>query len=373
MAQGKRKNVLVLFGGRSPEHEISLLSAASVLKELDRQRYTVLACGIDRQGYFRLHQEVDFSAAALKRTGAGEAGKLLSLSPGAGCEAFRLVGQDEPFFIDVVFPVLHGSFGEDGTVQGLLEMLPIPYVGCDVVGSGASIDKELTKALARQAGVPVVPSNTVRSDEWQARQSETLARASRGLSFPLFVKPARLGSSVGIAKVKNESDLSSSLDEAFKFDVKVLVEQGIEAREIEVSVLGNEELRASVPGEVIPSREFYDYAAKYLDGTSKILIPAPLPPELSEIIREYAIAGFRAVGGEGMARVDFLLDKKTQQPYLNEINGIPGFTSISMYPKMWAASGLAYRDLLSELVELALRRFARGQKLHLQYLGQTPS
>lgn len=368
----QKSAVLVLFGGRSPEHEISLLSASAVISRLNRETFSVRAAGIDRQGVFRLHPGEDVSPAALKKTAAGETGETLRICPGRGGAAFETAA-GQALSIDVVFPVLHGSFGEDGTVQGLLEMLPVAYVGCNTLAASLTMDKDLTKTVLTQAAVPIVPWKCLEKEGWEKDRAAALAETVRSFVYPLFVKPANLGSSIGITKVHAEPELAPALEEAFHFDRKVLVEQGIDAREIEVSVLGNEEVRASLPGEVIPSREFYDYQAKYLDDGSRLIIPAELPSELTQRLRQTAVAAFHAVGGEGMARIDFLLDRRSGRHYLNEINAIPGFTSISMYPKMWEASGLSYADLLSELVELGRRRFVRGRQLHLRYMGKTPS
>ncbi|MEE9235887.1 MAG: D-alanine--D-alanine ligase family protein, partial [Candidatus Acidoferrales bacterium] len=258
--------------------------------------------------------------------------------------------------LDGVFPVLHGTFGEDGTVQGLLELAGLPYVGTGVLGSAVGMDKEVQKRLFRQAGLPIPRFACVRRHEWERCREDVLRRLRQRLRPPVFVKPANLGSSVGITKVRAAKALPAALDHAAEFDRKILVEQAIAAREIEVSVLGNEAPVASLPGEVIPGREFYDYAAKYLEDTTRFLVPARLQPRQVRRFQELAVAAFRTIEGTGMARVDFLLQRRTGKIFVNEINTIPGFTAISMYPKLWEASGLSYPELLDRLIELALER-----------------
>jgi D-alanine-D-alanine ligase len=270
--------------------------------------------------------------------------------------ADRSVAQLLPPGVDVVFPVLHGPFGEDGTIQGLLELAGVPYVGCGVAASAVGMDKALMKAAFAAAGLPLLPWQLVRRSDLARDPESVYAAIEAALTYPVFVKPANLGSSVGINKAKDRAGLVAALAEAAGYDRRIVVEQGIPAREIEISVLGNDEPTASVPGEVVPSGEWYDYAAKYLDGASQILIPAPIGAALVEQVRTLAIRAFLAIDGAGLARVDFLLNKETGELWLNEANTMPGFTPISMYAKMWAASGLAYPDLLDRLIELALER-----------------
>ena len=311
--------VAVLCGGRSGEHEISLRSAESIIAGLNRDKYEVQRIFITPEGRWQP--------------------RAISPEPGANAG------------IDVVFPVLHGTFGEDGTVQGLLELAELPYVGAGVLASAVSMDKEVTKRLLAERGLPVVEYTTV------AREH----RDDVNLPFPLFVKPANLGSSVGISKVKDRTELAAALELAGQYDRKILVERGITGREFECSVLGSEQPLAAVPCEVIPSREFYDYEDKYLLDAAKLIVPAPLTPEQTAEMQRLAIAGYRAVECEGMARVDFLMEASSGKIYINEINTIPGFTSISMYPKMWEAAGVPFAELLDRLIELALERHRARQ------------
>jgi len=310
--------VAIVYGGRSGEHEVSIRSARSILAAIDRSRYEVSEYFIDLEG--RWHPR-----PIIPQPGA---------NPG----------------IDVVFPVLHGTFGEDGTIQGLLELADLPYVGAGVLASAAGMDKEITKRLCRERGLPVVDFLVLRRPALDAE------RVLRSLPLPVFVKPANLGSSVGITKVKVPEQLPAALELAAQYDRKIIVERAIDAREIECSVLGNEEPQASLPCEIIPSREFYDYEDKYVLNRTQFRIPAELPGEMIERIRQMAVAAYEAVQCEGMARVDFLLDRQSGQLYVNELNTIPGFTEISMYPKMWEATGLSYRALIDRLIELALER-----------------
>ncbi|RME46614.1 MAG: D-alanine--D-alanine ligase, partial [Caldilineae bacterium] len=265
--------------------------------------------------------------------------------------------------LDVIFPILHGPLGEDGTVQGFLELANLPYVGCGVTASAAAMDKAVSKSLFRAHGLPILPYRVILRRDWRRDRAAILAQLEADFHYPLFTKPANLGSSVGVSKAHNRAELEAGLDDAARYDRKLIVEQGIEAREIEVSVLGNDDPIASVPGEVIPSREFYSYAAKYIDDASRLLIPAPLPPAQTESVRAMAVQAFRAIDGAGLARVDFLMDKTSGEIYLNELNTMPGFTNISMYPKLWEASGIGYSELIDRLIELALERHAEKEEL----------
>jgi D-alanine-D-alanine ligase len=362
----------VLFGGQSGEHEVSLTSARAVMDALDRDKYEVVPIGITKAGRWLAGGD---PLAALE---AAADPKLLPGGPGE--PAARPAAQDTAEVpspvslvptsgiqpptahvppLDVIFPVLHGPMGEDGTVQGLLELAGVPYVGCGVLASAVGMDKAMMKATFAAAGLPLLPWLLVRRVDWEHDRERTIAQIEARLSYPLFVKPANLGSSVGITKATDRPSLERGLQEAARYDRRIVVEQGIDAREIEVSVLGNDEPVASVPGEVVPSGKWYDYAAKYLDGESRILIPAPVAPALSEQVREIGVRAFKAIDGAGLARVDFLLDRQTAELYLNEANTMPGFTSISMYAKMWEASGLSYAALLDRLIELALERHRR--------------
>ncbi len=336
--------VALIFGGRSAEHEISIISARAIHKNLDRKKYRVISIYVTKQGNWKL-----VSSPQIPTVGSG-AGRGFSFLPWDG----RRV--KPPIKADVYFPVLHGPYGEDGTIQGLLEMADVPYVGAPVLASAIGMDKAIFKHLLSRLGLPVVPYLVLYEEDWRANRKQIEKKIFRELGLPLFVKPANLGSSVGISKVKTRKDLAPAVRLAFRYDHKILVEKAIKGREIECSVLGNERPRASLPGEVIPHREFYDYADKYLEGKTEFRVPAELPADLVERFRELAVASFRAIDGCGMARVDFFLEQKTNKIYINEINTIPGFTEISMYPRLWEASGLSFSRLLDRLIQLAIRR-----------------
>jgi len=351
----------VLYGGRSGEHDVSLCSAASVVAALDKSKYDVIAIGIDRDGRWYVQDQPEI---VVDKT----FGKILSLKKRGlwlvnhfeqknKLYIYNLETSGEKVFVDVVFPVLHGTYGEDGTLQGLLELAMVPYVGVDVAGSAIGMDKDIAKRLLKEAGIPVVPWITVGKHEWLEHPKKILSHAGNQLSLPLFVKPLCTGSSVGIKKVKVKKELADAMNYAFQFDTRIMIETGIDCREIECAVLGNDYPQASVLGEILPQHEFYSYEAKYLDPQgAQMNIPAKLPAKLSAAIRQCAVAGFKALNCNSMARVDFFLEKKTNQFYLNEINTLPGFTSISMYPKLWAATGIQYSELLDHLVALALTR-----------------
>lgn len=365
----EKRTIAVLFGGQSGEHEVSLISAQAVMAALDPAKYRVLPIGITRQGQWIAGPEAMsklLAAADPARLPAGaESGwqpptssELVALpSAGSASEpllpvAFQLL----PAEIDVVFPVLHGPMGEDGTVQGLLELAGLPYVGCGVAASAVGMDKALMKAAFAAAGLPLLPWLLVRRVDWQQQPEQVYAQIEAQLRYPVFVKPANMGSSVGISKAQDRASLEAAIVEAARYDRRIVIEQGIVAREIEVSVLGNDDPQVSIPGEVVPSGEWYDYTAKYLSGQSEILIPAPIDTDLIEQVQTLARRAFIAIDGSGLARVDFLLDKQSGTLWLNEVNTMPGFTSISMYAKMWAASGLEYSVLLDRLIDLAVER-----------------
>ena len=352
MADGGRMRVALVFGGRSGEHEVSVVSARSVAAALDRARFDVVPMAIDRGGRW-----TDAATAAAILAAPGATPDTVAAFVGTARLDERLLKGG----IDVVLPVLHGPFGEDGTVQGLCEVLDLPYVGSAVTASGVVMDKVLTKRLLREAGLPSPAFVALTAGEWSADRAQCQARCLN-LRLPLFVKPARLGSSVGITKVKSGVALREAIDMALTYDDLVIVEEGIEAREIEVAVLGGDPPFASVPGEVVPGHEFYDYADKYLDDDCQLLAPAPLSDEQVEEARRLAVAAFTTLGCEGMARVDFLLERATGRFFLNELNTIPGFTSISMYPRLMALSGVPYGELLSRLVDLAVARHARRRR-----------
>jgi D-alanine-D-alanine ligase len=349
----KKIEVALIFGGRSAEHEISLISAAAIHKNLDKTRFGVRSIYITRQGLWKAVEAPTPDIRTLER------GRAFSFLPWAGRD------EGPELAADIYFPVLHGPYGEDGTIQGLLEMAGVPYVGAGVLGSALGMDKSATKSILRDHGLPVVPCLVIREEDFQADAGRLLGRIRRSLPLPLFVKPASLGSSVGITKVSDTKDIPAALATAFRYDTTALVEKGIRGRELELSVLGNETPEASLPGEVIPFREFYDYNDKYIDGKTTFVIPAELAPRTLARIRGLGIAAFKALSCSGLARVDFFLEKGTNRLTINEINTIPGFTEISMYPKLWAASGLPFPRLLERLIELGFARH-RNRKVCLE-------
>jgi D-alanine-D-alanine ligase len=381
----KRLRVGVLYGGRSGEHEVSLASAAAVFANLDRARYDPVPVRIEKDGRWTLADRPPLAASAaevieharLEAARPVRAGREVHLVPRPGEETMLAINRgdgkaDTPrgavtitgLSLDVLFPVLHGPYGEDGTVQGLIELAGMPYVGAGVLASAAGMDKAIAKVLFAARGLRVGPFEVVLRREWIENPKAVTARLLESLGLPLFVKPANLGSSVGISKVNEASALAGAMDLAAEFDRKLVVEAAIpDAREIECAVLGNDAPEASTPGEIVPSREFYDYEAKYLDDGSKSIIPAELEPGQVETIRRQSIEAFRAIDCAGMARVDFLLSRTDGAIYINEINTIPGFTTISMYSKMWEASGVPYPALLDRLITLALERHAEKQQL----------
>lgn len=370
----KRIRVGVLFGGRSGEHEISLISARSVMRVMDPEKYEVVPIGITREGRWLASGD---PMAALSQGDEGLSSPVALLGDPA-CRGVVSLKELEPHLarallaqLDVVFPVLHGPYGEDGTVQGLLDLAGIPYVGAGVAASALGMDKVLFKDVMRAHGIPVVQYIVVKRKEWERDPEGVLDRVEQELGYPVFTKPANLGSSVGVNKCRNRKELARGLTDAAQYDRKLLVEAAVpQAREIEVSVLGNDDPIASVPGEIIPSREFYSYAAKYLDDgerASQLLIPAPLPEEVAERVRELAIRAYLAVDCAGMARVDFLLSRETGELYVSELNTIPGFTAISMYPKLWEASGIPYPELIDRLIGLALERRADLARNRVSY------
>lgn len=367
-SRGGRIHVAVIFGGRSGEHEVSLASARSVVDNLDPEKYEVTLVGISREGRWLLPRA---GARALVEGLDGEGGAAALLSADHASRSLLRVNDSrlEPGApVDVVFPVLHGPYGEDGTVQGLLELAGLPYVGAGVLGSAVGMDKVIMKTLFAAAGLPVAPFIHFGRRDWEQRREGILAQVAADLGFPCFVKPANLGSSVGITKVHGPDELPGAIDLAADYDLKIVVEWAVpEAREIECSVLGNDEPQASVVGEIIPSREFYSYEAKYVDDASELIIPADLPDEVSERMRGMAIEAFRATDCAGMARVDFLLRRDSHEVFVSEVNTIPGFTKISMYPKLWEASGVSYGELLERLIELALQRHGQRARLRTTY------
>ena len=367
----EKLRVAVIFGGQSGEHEVSLVSAQGIMKAMDKERYEIIPIGITKAGRWLTSGE---PMKLLQSGGPGVSAQVAEAEP----ETRELVprsrrdlvpGTRETGFpqVDVVFPVLHGPYGEDGTVQGLLELTDIPYVGAGVLGSALGMDKIAMKAVFRSHGLPVVEHVALKRKDWEQDPEAVMELIEKELGYPCFVKPANLGSSVGISKVHQRSELAPALALAARYDRRMLAERAVNAREIEVSVLGNDEPIASLPGEIIPCREFYDYIAKYIDDRSELIIPADLPPELTRRIQELAVAAFLAVDCAGMARVDFFLDKDTGELYVGELNTIPGFTPISMYPKLWEASGISYSELIDRLIELALERHADNARSETSY------
>jgi D-alanine-D-alanine ligase len=372
MDMGHKLQVGVIFGGRSGEHEVSLMSARSVLGVLDPQRYEVTQIGITLDGAWLTGENV-LEAMQSGQTAGLKTSALLPDPAWPGINTVEKTGHGwvlELFTqLDVIFPVLHGTFGEDGTLQGLLEMTRIAYVGAGVLGSSVGMDKGLFKDVMLANHIPVPEAMVVLRSTLANQMDEVIVQAENMAPYPLFVKPANLGSSVGVSKCTSRADLLEGLIEASRYDRRILVQRGVNAREIEVSVLGNDIPEASVPGEVVPSREFYSYEAKYIDNASELIIPAPIPENTSVQVRQLAVKAFKAIDCQGMARVDFLLDRENGELYLNELNTIPGFTSISMYPKLWEASGLSYPRLVDRLIELAIERKNDSLKTRYRYGG----
>jgi len=346
----KLLSVGLIFGGRSAEHEISIISACSIHKNLDPKKFKVASLYINRTGEWKLVSSPFATSREL------EEGRSFPFLPWT--EMPGRPGLDA----DVYFPVLHGPYGEDGTIQGLLEMADVPYVGAGVLSSALGMDKAIYKNLLSQMKLPVVPYLILYEEDWKENPTAIEKSIVSNFDFPFFIKPSNLGSSVGISKVKNKKSLRPALEVAFRYDRKILVEKAISGREIECSVLGNERPLASLPGEVMPFREFYDYADKYLEGKTRFRIPADLPTHLARKFQQLAVASFKAIDACGMARVDFFLENKTSEIYINEINTIPGFTEISMYPKLWEVSGISFKELLERLIALALERHRRKKR-----------
>lgn len=342
--------IALLFGGRSAEHDVSLMSAAAVYAHLDKKKYSILSIYINPQGRWRRVESPLCSRQELER------GRFTSFLP------WEASNPGESTAADIYFPVLHGPFGEDGTIQGLFELADVPYVGAPVLASAVGMDKAVAKALFTGRGLPVPKYDVLLEKDWRKTPERFLQRIHNTFTPPFFVKPANLGSSVGISKVKSREATGPALETAFRYDFKILVEEGILGREIECSVLGHDEPRASLPGEVIPYREFYDYSDKYLEGKTRFGIPADLPEDVTREIRRIALEAFSALDASGMARVDFFLQQNTDRIFLNEINTIPGFTQISMYPKLWEVSGLRFPALLEELIALGLEKHTRRKR-----------
>ena len=347
--------VALIFGGRSAEHGISIMSATSIFDNFDRQKFDIICIYINRDG--------DWKAVESPQMSQDEkiTGEFSSFLPWDGGTSSRIIQAD------IYFPILHGPFGEDGTIQGLFEMADVAYVGAGVLASSGLMDKATAKDVFKAKGLPIVEHSTLLERDWLRSPSEILSDIGQDFRLPVFVKPANLGSSVGISKVVDLRDLKAAIKTAFIYDRKIIIEQGVDAREIECSVLGNEEPRASIPGELFPHREFYDYHDKYIGGKTQFSIPADLTADLIQEIQEVAVKAYESLDCTGMARVDFLLDKRTDRIFLNELNTLPGFTEISMYPKLWEASGLPFPKLLEELVELGLDRHRNKKREGIRF------
>lgn len=365
----ERLRVAVLFGGKSGEHEVSLRSSRSIMAAIDRTRYEVIPVGISKAGQWFLFDPAQGEPTESLTRGGGTPVTLVADPTQAGFLPLTPQGGagDALVKVNVVFPVLHGTYGEDGTVQGLLELANLAYVGPGVLSSAVAMDKEVMKDLFVRRGLPVLPYATVYRRDWEQNPQAVMDRIEAELGYPVFVKPANLGSSVGINKAADREQLAAALAEAAEYDGKLVVEQGLnKPRELEVSILGNHEPEASVPGEIVPGGEFYDYRAKYIDDTSELLIPAPVPEEVAQETRRLAVEAYKALHCEGLSRVDLFLTDQGEL-YVNEINTIPGFTSISMYPKLWEATGLAYSDLIDRLIQLAMERWRDKQRNRTSY------
>lgn len=355
----KKMRVAVLFGGRSGEHEVSLNSAASVIAALDKDKYDVVPVAVNKEGRWLTGISPEQLMPGEKPAGQGCSPETVILPADPTIRGLSAIGEgtgNTVTGIDVVIPILHGTFGEDGTVQGLLELANIPYVGAGVLGSALGMDKVLMKVVLAQYGLPIAGFWSCLRGEWETGTEKVIGQVEKSIGYPCFVKPANLGSSVGISKAHDREELVQAMDLAARFDRKIIVEEFIDAREIEVSVLGNDDPIASLPGEIIPSKEFYDYEAKYLDGLSKLIIPAELPADTVSKLQELAVKVFKVLDCAGLARIDFFLRRSDGEVLVNEINTIPGFTRFSMYPKLWEATGIGYRELLDRLIYLAIER-----------------
>ena len=358
MEKARRISLGILFGGRSGEHEVSVRSAASVIEALDPSEYDLKVIGITRTGRLATAAET----GGMLPPAARERVTLCDMTAGNGHQVQLLPGAapgqstyDQP---DIIFPLLHGPYGEDGTIQGLLEIAGLPYIGCGVLASAVGMDKDVMKRLFMQAGLPVLPFRVVRSSEISGCVERLAGELELDFGYPMFSKPANLGSSVGVCKIHSRNEFADALAFSAQFDRKVVVEKGIDARELECAILGNDRPQASIVGEIIPAREYYDYEAKYADPNSRLEIPAPIPVDKAEEIRSIAVRAFELIDGSGLARVDFFMERETGTIWLNEINSMPGFTPISMYAKLWAASGVGFRELIRSLVRLGLERHA---------------
>lgn len=339
----KKTNVMVIFGGKSGEHDVSLMSSASVMKAMDKEKYSIIPIGITREGKWKKYLG---SIDLIDPNGWEKEAEDYNIN--------ELFGYKDNKEVEVVFPVLHGPFGEDGTIQGLLEMADIPYVGTGVLASSLAMDKVMAKMMLKSVAIPQAEFEVFFRSEYVRDENKVLNELESKFNYPVFVKPANLGSSVGISKAKDKEGLKEAIEEAGKYDRKIVVEEFIDGREIECSVLGNEEPKASLPAEIVPAKEFYSYEDKYIDGKSQLIVPAKLDEEMMKKVRELAIRVYKLYDCRGLSRVDFFLDKNTNELLVNEVNTMPGFTSISMYPKMWEATGIGYKELIDKLIEFAI-------------------
>jgi len=361
----------LIFGGRSGEHEVSFCSASSIIKAIDKDKYSVVPIGITKEGRWISPRDSELALQSGRIEGKGTV-TLLNNPSGTALVRIdnnqRLDKSSTLEKLDVIFPVLHGPYGEDGTVQGLLELADIPYVGAEVAASAISMDKDLMKTIFQQKDLPILKWLTIKRKEWQKDKEKILSIIQNNFEYPLFVKPTNLGSSVGITKVHKKEELDKAINLAASYDRKILIEEGLEeVREIECGVLGNDEPQVSVVGEVRPAGEFYDYDSKYIDEKTQLIVPTDLPEEVSEKVQQIALLAFKAVDAAGMARIDFFVSKKENKIYLSEINTIPGFTSNSMYPRLWEASGIPYPELIDQLIQLALERHQDKKQNKISY------
>lgn len=361
----------LIFGGRSGEHEVSFCSALSIIKAIDKDKYTVVPIGITKEGRWISPRDSELALQSGRIEGKGTV-TLLNNPSGTALVRIdnnqRLDKSSTLEKLDVIFPVLHGPYGEDGTVQGLLELADIPYVGAEVAASAISMDKDLMKTIFQQKDLPILKWLTIKRKEWQKDKEKILSIIQNNFEYPLFVKPTNLGSSVGITKVHKKEELDKAINLAASYDRKILIEEGLEeVREIECGVLGNDEPQVSVVGEVRPAGEFYDYDSKYIDEKTQLIVPTDLPEEVSRKVQQIALLAFKAVDAAGMARIDFFVSKKENKIYLSEINTIPGFTSVSMYPRLWEASGIPYSDLIDQLIQMALERHQDKKQNKISY------
>lgn len=366
----------VIFGGKSGEHEVSLESAKSIIDALDTHKYTIMPIGISKSGFWHVGKQALKSLEEERKTEKRVSSTANTtyinqqaggLTPISGQHSTDVVPPSLVNDVDVVIPVMHGTYGEDGSIQGLLELMDVAYVGAGVLASAVGLDKVVMKQLFGAIDLPQVAYTYLTRSQWQTHSEKVMQQAEHVCGYPAFVKPANLGSSVGIHKAKNRHELEHAIESAFQFDRKIIIEEALNIREIEVAVLGNDHVQVSVPGEILPSSEFYDYRAKYVGGTSDLIIPADVSDSQRMAIEEYAVKAFQAIDGSGLARIDFFIDKDTSQVLVNEINTMPGFTRFSMYPKLWEASGMSYSQLLETLIELAIQRHRDKQGLLRTY------